>query len=650
MQFTFLSTTIYIYIEDNLDSKSIIVQSITKILKQFTPLTPIAFCNDEPLQIPSIRIKRISFRSKMLELTLVLCVCALIPGEAANNEARNCLNDLIALLFPPDDDVVFIDAPSISGVDCKQPRVTLDAAGTAITATGAKFATNFVMFVDDHQQFARAFAVLLKSTLWSHHYSPRGHFLVVSELDLAFSELWQRGVHKILLYKLDSGQVLTANPFASAGHNSPFVLVLGHCADLANVKFADFAYLADRWPFTFYRAFRYEPYYGDAYLDSVGLADVVVDTIAKQFRFNFTHVFYANFSYAYEHALYNHSNGTNSSLQAGVFDMFELVDAYDEHYWDGYDITESAFTDGQIFVFKKPGPKTNVEVMISIFRPECWMLILLLLLSTTTMIYLLIRAPEDPVVILLLVLATTLNMASTSARRSINNKFVKALTLIYVIYAVHISMFFQGRFASLITHPPLQKDIRTLDDLVHSNIIPTFSVRKHRLITNGNDSSPLIAKLLRRAEIINLLTNRIEFVVNNPKYAAVAYRSNYYLSGNDRQVKTVDSFSVVANEIRFGLRRGHPFTDRMNRIIGSIVSAGLTQKWLSDLKGSGFNGSWNGDPEASRVVLTFDHLLAGFVIFVAGTVLAIAAFICELIFHKIPQFSGTFTALTGTNL
>lgn len=513
------------------------------------------------------------------------------------------------------------DTYNVSDINLNQPRVLFN--GNLIgTNTNINYFTNMIIIVRDFQMFLCDIKRVSLLNIWNRSESPKGKYLIINinfnNVEGIFKTLWKMNIHRILMYETynTSDVVVTANPY------------LGHIQlekyDINDVKFVN--YLPEHLPITFRRGYNYAPFDGDEYMNVIGLSDIAFNLISKTLKFNLSHVYFnlpdkSQFEYDRTH----NTRMTNSTLTNGLIDIIIVHDPF-LHYYDNYDLTENLFTDKHIFAFNKPGPKNNIEIIVSIFAWSSLLMIIIILLITTELIWQLINGEyfvrhQSRISCFILLLSATLNMGIKIPSRK---KIVKTLIIFYFSYSLHINYYFQGRLSSLITNPPLKRDIRNELDLFDSDLIPMIGSRRYELIKN--EDSVILKKLFRRFAIYSVIDNRINFIIKNPKYASTAYKSIYYLYANNN-LKEIDCSYPQIREIRFGLLKGHPLTERLNEVIRRIVSAGLPNKWLYDMKTITFIT----EIDNTQIVLTFYHLFAAFFILIGGLLISIAIFISELL-------------------
>lgn len=538
-----------------------------------------------------------------------------------DNKNRCNLKYLIARTFVYDDNLLFVNINEFNDVNVDQPHVLFNDNFTGNICT--TYFTNFIIFINDLQVFLHQLARLIESMVWNKHLSTRGKFLIVIKDLTDFSDilkvLLNRDIYKILLWDIDTSVVYIVNPYDKNLH-----LIKRTCIDASFERFKP-----ENYSLIFRRGFFDLPYTGDMYMNIIGFYESSINIIGRHLKVNLTYIYHNDGIYAFEHYAKQSTNLTNTSLHNGEIDIFTTYD-FIPHYVENYDVTDAVFRDAEIFVFNKPGPKNNVEILVSIFSLEASTSILFVMLLSAILLWLFImydkkkKKMQDFVSCLLLMLGTT--VAVTSGLPS-KRRIVKILILFYSIYSFHMYNIFQGRFSSLITNPPLKRDIRNLMDLTDSDLTIFVSPRKMKGLQL--EDSATARKLLKRYTELNVFFNWIYISLNDTKCASTLYESVLYLYGNDR-LKTVEPYYPSYRDVRFGLRKGHPLTEHINNVIGQIVAAGLTKKWLSDLKNVTFYKT-----QDKNVVLTFQHLYGAIIILIYGYLLSIIIFVFELLYAKL---------------
>lgn len=529
------------------------------------------------------------------------------------------LKYVITKTFADDDTMVLMNLKEYNDVNIKQPHVLLDEKlhGNIDTI----FFVNYVIFITDIEEFTHQLAYLINSKLWNKHLSTRGKFLIVintlKDVDNILKILLTKDIYKMLIWQMGTSCLYAVNPYKDSKR-----LIK---TDLNEVNFEDFK--PENFPVIFRRSPISYPITGDIYMNAVGIYEECMDVISKTLKLNFTHIYYNDGSYQFEYYGHQETNITNHTLYNGTIDIFQVHDSY-SHFYENYDITESAYKDIQLIVFIKPGPKNNFDVFISIFSARATIMIFVVLILSTATLWSFMKYDNtnkvrDFASCFFLLLGTTFAVSSPFPSR---RWFIKILIFFYSIYSLHLYNFFQGRFSSLITNPPLKYNVRNLFDLVDANLIPMISFRKVEAL-QGEDT-PLTRKLLEKFYERAIYDNWIYYMMNHTQYAVTVYETQYFIYGNDK-IKSLEICYPTYRDVRFGLRKGHPLTEHINNVIRQIVAGGLPLKWLNNVR----NVTFSNFDEVKNVVLTFDHLYAGILILLAGYILSLIIFVIE-IFHK----------------
>jgi hypothetical protein len=218
---------------------------------------------------------------------------------------------------------------------------------------------------------------------------------------------------------------------------------------------------------------------------------------------------------------------------------------------------------------------------------------------------------------------------------------LRVFFFLYVCFCFAISTVFQAFFVSYLVEPKYEKQLETLDDLLHSDIVYGY----HPAINQFQDtlSFPEFVKFLEHKKLqedCSDIRKCVERMVTQKGIAAVM--SPLYVTYVAMEMGTVDVGKVVCSLHEVGastgliflFKKGNPLLDRFNILMRRYLEAGLMENvvtellHLASLKGAGRFGEAAGN---QFFPFSVSHLMPAFVAFIVGTVFSSVVFIGELI-------------------
>lgn len=560
-------------------------------------------------------------------LMVSLCIVNAFCYEfAVNSLEGKCLQNGIERLFKDVKDLCVIYEegyfPAIN-----QPHVVLNIF---TNLTLKLFCVNYVIYLQDFETFVKIFDGIRKSILWNELDSPRGNYLIINNQNdtvrkKLYNHLWQYDIYKVVI--MESDKYYSANPFSAFFEDQ-----LSSCQNYTALKFTDYVLLMDKRNFYHSTGYYYLPYTGVPRTKYQGITLMLMDLIET--KLNITVIYHIS-SDEENNEFYTTgmTNQTRDLIYNGSLDSFFISNLY-YHYWETYEVTGNAYLEEQMWIIAKPPLKSGIEIMISIFTYNTWLIIIITYVVTSLSFWCMAKFVKErscdlPASFQIMLGA---NLSYYVAPRRLKSKYLKALIQINLIYSVVFFNAVHGSLSSVFTNPHYEKGISTFEEMVYSNKIPYWNMQKISLLKKQN--SPLVERLIKKSIPYDAVTsprNRVEFVRSNKNYCTTAYESYLQLYGTDG-IRIIGHEFLIPHVIRFGMRKGHPFIPHINKVIKSVAEGGLVRKWVNDIKNATIR---NGDTIKSKVILTMSHLEGPFDLLYYGLGTAAIVFVFELITHYI---------------
>lgn len=203
------------------------------------------------------------------------------------------------------------------------------------------------------------------------------------------------------------------------------------------------------------------------------------------------------------------------------------------------------------------------------------------------------------------------------------SRIFKFLFIFYMIYGQHINYFFQGNLSSKLTIPQYERRIKTVEQLIKSNLIIFLPEYERELIANS--TSPIISKLYKRSVPIVELVPKLSFIKNNQSSAITSFLSttNYTAAYKDYVDTLIDT---TLNKVtpQFYTRIGHPLLPAINKMIRRVNEHGFITKWFSNKNATFFTSSFE-----KQIQITIKHLQSVFLCLFVGLFFGFAILIVE---------------------
>lgn len=546
-----------------------------------------------------------------------------------DNQNDNCLSNIITALFNVDDALCFIATEETLSI-----QLNINNSFTFINQErfmGNGVYVNYVLFVKNYKVFTQYIAKLRQSGIWDKLNSPRGKFFVVNNANSTIrlkilKHLWRNDIYRTILFQNDDqGKFYSANPFLDKNIFNVNEDELGSCQNLSRVNFIDYVLFMDKRDFFHSTGYYYLPYTGVPGSKYQGITLSLLDLIKIKININ---VVYHVSSDAENNEFYvtGRTNLTEQLIYDGILDAFFVSNLY-WHYYEVYEITSNAYLEEQYWIIAKPPKKSGADVIVNLFTLQAWMCLITTYIIMSLTFSLLAKIENERCYTTLnsfqVVLAANLGFYTAIYLKS---KYLKLLLFITLLYSIIVFNCVNGGLSSALTNPGYERGITNLKEMIDSNVQPFWNMQKIKLLEAHNTT---MAKKLRAKSIaydaVTSPRNRVDFVKKKLNYCTTAYDSYLKLYGTEG-IRIIGQEFLIPHDIRFGLKKGHPYVPHFNKIIDLVVESGFVKKWVNDIK----NVTWDKTVVNKKVVLTIVHLQAAFNLLLYGLGGAIIIFLLEI--------------------
>lgn len=310
------------------------------------------------------------------------------------------------------------------------------------------------------------------------------------------------------------------------------------------------------------------------------------------------------------------------------YDIFASIHVRDIYFYEIFDVSDIVFYDKFMWTLGIPGKLSNVKVLLSIFSVHVWISILFIFVIVALFWWIVQIAQNYANNSLIKCILNTYSITLLVAINKIpKRKHLKILIFMYFYYSLNLSYYFQGRLGAILTNPGLEAKYKSLEELVKSDvtIMAYSSMIKGINITERDLAKKLMERILPQPlyeldEMMSLWDNDKKLVMIQREHLISVY-PNY-----QRRVYYVSGQFLLNAENCYLLRKGHPFSNKINRYIEVIHEIGLQKKWLDEIRVISFDKY-----KEENVILTSQHLQAAYFILFLGYTISFVVFICEII-------------------
>jgi hypothetical protein len=213
--------------------------------------------------------------------------------------------------------------------------------------------------------------------------------------------------------------------------------------------------------------------------------------------------------------------------------------------------------------------------------------------------------------------------------------------LLYVFYCFAIITVFQAFFVSYLVEPGYQKQIKTVDEVINSELLYGFNTAiEIAAVTVGFTDHKRIAAS-RRVDCDDMVKCTRRMIIQRDIMTGNAPIFANYIA-NTLGVKDGSKIVCHLDENIFYIsgsalvNKGSPFLDRLNKLIRRCLEGALVERYWSEINTLARLRSTDKIPEDSDemfFVFTVSHLSSAFGIFILGNSVSFVVFLCEIIYR-----------------
>lgn len=565
------------------------------------------------------------FRRCIFYLILQTSYSSLKPPQIEDNLSR-CVQKEIAFLFKPEDTLtVYLEQNhDMFGLNkINNPRWIFNI----INNHKSHFSYNYIIFSRNAKTLLETFQKLINSTQWHLSHSPRGRFLLLIQNsgneDEILKYFWNNNIYNVILGAQSniSKEMLLfyANPYNDENSCGKFIRrkTISRCGEISFEKPLNLSSCElkvgvlfnmvpfTEIPFTNKRSMWIEPF------------KIMTEKLEWKVTY-FPFDKYESKDY-FQHGSYN---TTIRYVNEGMRDVFVAAMSKYLVYYEYFDPTEAFFYDIQVWVVQKPHFRSNIKILLSLFKAEIWIGILVSAVLSSALFW--VTTGNDYIWELMQCLVMNCGISVAANYRKLRLFYT---TLIFC--SMLISYFFQARLSSVLTAPIEKRGIRTVEELIDSNFDIIIPVQKINLFKTIDD--PKAQKLYAISKPVAKYVTR-EHYLTNPYFATTIYKASYDVSSAiNRKMRIIGRDFLHKMETCYCLKKGHPLIPLFNKYARRIVEAGLHQNWLLDWQ------KLQPDSESisKLVALTVQHVNTALIFLGVGYISSVLIFIGEMYFTTI---------------
>lgn len=282
--------------------------------------------------------------------------------------------------------------------------------------------------------------------------------------------------------------------------------------------------------------------------------------------------------------------------------------------------------DKYFWIVPKPEMMPNIKVIVNIYRWNTWAFILIVVFLTAFIWHLLTDNPHCKSVLnsFLCIYKISLGVSYEKPPKSFNQRL---FFFIYLTYSLQLCWQFQTKLSSVLTSPNFEKGVRSLNDLLETDLTP-YMVEIHKLslaMLNSSNVRRLESKAKVRPRSFSELDS-LKYVGEHRNISTQVLRA--YLQAYPELRKKIITFGsefLGGVEASYWIKMSHPLKDKIDEVISWLIEAGFPQKFVMDLDSKVFEV----ETKDFRVIITFEHLQGSFLILGTGVLLSVCIFVIE---------------------
>jgi len=292
-----------------------------------------------------------------------------------------------------------------------------------------------------------------------------------------------------------------------------------------------------------------------------------------------------------------------------------------------------------------PKPIPHWKGLVILFTPLMWLLVLIVYLIASIIFWSLAnvhRSVKEHVsyrnpVVFLHTLSLLLGHAVFVRPHS---WYLRLFFVVWVYYCLLINTAYQSSLISVLTHPPPEPPVDTVEKLLHSQM-PYGYITPVKLWYSGTDDATS-KEILQKGIECPALDYCLKRIISTQDFAVcggglhnlyLSYqeRYSYLYSEGPKFVPFKDVMSTYFPSMFF--RSGSPLLESFNSVIYRMVEAGMVKHFWEDIKLQEL-GNIEEDGDEDHVVLTFDHQQGAFSLLILGLAFGLIVFIIEFLYFS----------------
>lgn len=283
-----------------------------------------------------------------------------------------------------------------------------------------------------------------------------------------------------------------------------------------------------------------------------------------------------------------------------------------------------------IWIIPRPKKIPNVRILLTIFSTSIYFVCLF-----TTSIIIIIWIYISKISKLdnydvMGILSVTLGFGMKTPKLNV----LKFVLVLYLFYTSHIIYFFQGNFSSKLLIPQYEERIKTMDELMDSEIQMQLHEMQRELLFTTSDM-PLAKRLYEKiysapplgfyetiecSELLN--RSRTSSVRNSRASSTYDHQCAEYMDVLFDDISPNLAFSYV-------FRSGHPILTFLNRMIEIFQECGFVNKgYYATALPTNYN------PIEYNASLTLEHFQACFLMLAIGIIVGSFIFLIEIVYYR----------------
>lgn len=556
--------------------------------------------------------------------------------QQIHEEAGRCLGKLIQKNFLKNHTIVIVSdgSPKFFKFHPKDYLVMYFDINQ-LTFLNDKYNENFILHINNNTNINNFLKKFLTSNFFHQSTSPKGKFIVLSDSETKVLEIFKKfWYHDIMKLMVITKNVHIASPYWKKNSCGKKVEKIKSFSCASNLAFAKLPkkFHGCNFILGLINNMTELPYVGNASSDHPGLFINPIQTVSKILELNLS---YTSEYFNHEYVKYGKTTIMEKRLYGRYIDAICAAPMRNTILSQVFDQTESILREKQYWAVAKPPLVSNILVITQIFKWSSWILIFCIGIFVTFLWNVICTIKTKTFYKRknsLDVFTMSLGMSLVKVPKKLP---LKVLMLFYMVYSVHIICYFQGGLSGVLTHPTRMQSVKTIDDLINSELKPmAFNITLGHIKKIDSPRAKILVSKMRPKNDNFKPSNNLNHILKYKDHAIPFYESSFLMYERYREFIDLTTPAYLEEmDGNYLMRKGHHLIEDINRILLYIQEAGLQIKWLVDIR----KVSFSNDTESSNVVLQFDHLEGAFAFLTCGLGLAFVIFGVESLvgcFHR----------------